>query len=411
VSLVVVNHDGANHLRSCLDSVAELDYPSDRLETVVVDNASSDESLTMLRQEYAWARVLALPKNVGFAAGVNAGAEGATGDCLALCNNDMRLEQSWLQELVAAYDPDGGARCIAGVILDWDGAHIDFAGGWVNFHGAAGQEHFGRPVEEVPLEDGREIPFACGGAMLVDRRRFLELGGFDPTFFALVEDVDFGWRSWLAGDRVRLAARARSLHRHSATTSRLGAQRLAFLSERNALRMLIKNLDDANVAPVLAAALFLLAERAALDPSGAGHAPLQATTAVTAELDDLLERRLDVQRLRVRTDPEVFRVFGSPLIAVGGDATYLETAARVTRMFGLDQLFAGRDQTLPFHGREPAPTEPLGQLLARWRLEYGIGKSPVWHLRHAVWRGLPESLRRRAAPLFRRRYPPARTRS
>jgi GT2 family glycosyltransferase len=397
VAVVVPNRNGVHHLAACLGSVSELRYDGE-VEVVVVDDASTDESRSVLAKEWPTVRVVANDENLGFAASANAGAEAATSSLVAFLNNDMRVEPTWLAELVRAYDPERGYRCVAATILDWSGERLDFGGGFVNFHGAAGQLLYGVPVGEVDLEDGRELPFACGGAMLVDRSRFLELGGLDPTFYALVEDVDYGWRSWLAGDRVRLAAGARCRHRHSATTSLLGRAELAFLSERNALRMLIKNLEDAHLAPVLAAAMLLLTERAALETGETARAPLRAAAAVVAELDILLEQRVRVQRLRRRSDAEVFRVFGSPLIAVRGEDEYLEAAARVSRAFGLDRLFEGVATPPQFIGAEPAPTEPLGQLLAKWRNEFGVDRSAAWHFRRAVWRGLPAPLRRRLRP-------------
>src|SRR5206468_7131624 len=136
--------------------------------------------------------------------------------------------------------------------------------GYVTAYGTAGQLAYGEPVEHAAVQDGRELPFPCGGSFLVQRELFVDLGGFDPTYFALFEDVDFGWRLWLAGHKVRLAAGARSFHHHSATGLRIPGHQRIVLLERNALLMLLKNLGEPDAYRFLAAALCLVVERARL---------------------------------------------------------------------------------------------------------------------------------------------------
>ena len=218
VAVVVVNLDGAEHLPDCLDSLAALDYPRERLEVVVVDNGSTDGSLELLAR-YPWVRVLPQDSNLGFAPAVNVGVRSATADCIALLNNDMRVEPDWLTELVRAYDPEAGAVCVGAQILSWDGERLDFGEGSLNFYGMGFQVGYNRPLETVRVRDGSDILFACGGAMLVSRDVYLSSGGFDDDFFAYFEDVDFGWRLWVLGYRVCLAAA------RAATTACTGRRR------------------------------------------------------------------------------------------------------------------------------------------------------------------------------------------
>src|SRR5438128_3903924 len=146
VSVVIPSWNGAEHLRHCLDSLRQVDYPEDGLEVIVVDNGSTDGSRGLLESEYPWVRLVSLEENLGFAAACNEGARAATSDCVAFLNNDMRVEPHWLRGLVSGLDPASGYVCVGGVILDWEGARIGFAGGWVTFHGSAGQEHFLEPM-------------------------------------------------------------------------------------------------------------------------------------------------------------------------------------------------------------------------------------------------------------------------
>jgi GT2 family glycosyltransferase len=365
VSIVVPNWNGARHLPDCLDSLAKLDYPAGLVETIVVDNGSRDESRELIAAHYPDVRIVRLDSNVGFAAACNEGARTSRADYVAFLNNDMRVDRSWLRALVDSIDPTAGYVCAAGVILDWEGARLGFAGGWVTFEGQAGQEHMLEPLQEALIVDGRELPFACGGSMLVERSLFLELGGFDPAYFAYYEDVDFGWRLWLSGYRVRLAGRSRCFHRHHATGLGVPLFKRMLMAERNALFTLIKNVGDQQLASLLAPALFLLVKRAtaaagtqrdAFEFANAdireeetvtrmGLARLHAANDVVAALPELLERRRDVQGRRRRDDAEIFALFGRPFAPLSHEESYVEASVSLRAAFGLDRFFTRQQAT------------------------------------------------------------------
>lgn len=359
VAIVIPNWNGAAHLPACLDAVGELDYPADLLEIVVVDNGSTDESRSIVAHNYPNVRLLSLPRNQGFAAACNAGAREARSECIAFMNNDMRAEPMWLRHLVDAYDPEKDYICVGGVILNWDGSQLDFVEGTVNFHGFAWQEHFGEPVKEDLINDGGDLLFACGGSMLISREVYLDLGGFDSAYFAYYEDVDLGWRLWLAGHKVRLAGRSRILHRHHGTGGAFPTHVRSLLYERNALYTLVKNLSDENLSRVLAPALLLLVQKAIImsgradeafdvgapevtetsKVASAGLVPLYAVFNLLDDLPQLLERRRQVQDHRQRRDEEVFELLFRPFKPWMHDERYLETSILLRETFGLDRFF------------------------------------------------------------------------
>jgi GT2 family glycosyltransferase len=315
VSVLLVNLNGADHLGPCLDSMAAQDYPDDLWEMVVVDNGSTDGSRDLLASRYPWVKVLAQDTNLGFAPAVNLAAAAVASDCIVLLNNDMRAAPDWLSRMAEAYDPDNGVVCVGGQILSWDGSRLDFGDSSMNFYGMGQQPGFGRPVDRVEVHDGQELLFACGGSMLVGRRLFLDVGGFDPGFFAYFEDVDFGWRLWVLGYKVRLATQARTFHRHHGTSSRFPDHQRVLLYERNAMRAILKNYDDRHLGQVLGPALLLAAkragvrtrlDRAAYHIGGDTHpteevprvamAHLHAIIDVVDDLDDLMRQRTLIQR-------------------------------------------------------------------------------------------------------------------
>lgn len=355
VAVVVVNLDGAEHLETFLPSVEALEYPRDLLEVVVVDNGSRDGSLELLASHDV--RVLAQEQNIGFAPAVNAGVAASTSECVVFLNNDMRVEPDFLLRLVDRYSPDDGVTCVAAQILSWDGERVDFIGSAMNFYGMGTQTGYGSPTTAVAPVAGTRLLFACGGAMLVSRQAFQEVGGFDDAYFAYFEDVDLGWRLNLAGHHVVFAPEARCFHRMHGTSSRFPYHQRLFLYERNALMSIVKNYEAQNLPKVLAAALLLLAKRAAVagqldrapfriggdrEPSDdvprLALAGLMAINDLIDQLDEVMARRDRVQQLRRVDDAALFDLFGHPFLPteLALEATRAEHA--IIRSFGLDRL-------------------------------------------------------------------------
>src|SRR6187455_3046398 len=97
VSVVVLNFNGLKHLDACFTSLLALDYPADRLELILVDNGSSDDSLSFMREHFPAVRLLETGGNLGFAGGNNFGAERASGEYVAFLNNDTRVKPDCCQ--------------------------------------------------------------------------------------------------------------------------------------------------------------------------------------------------------------------------------------------------------------------------------------------------------------------------
>jgi GT2 family glycosyltransferase len=259
VSIVVLNWNGRGHLTACLESLLALDYPVSRLQILLCDNGSTDGSVEFVRERFPSVTVVPLDHNYGFAEGNNRAAQVATGEWVGFLNNDMWVEPPWLKNMVEPLADMPGVACVASRIMNWDGSAIDFIGGGISFHGHGYQIDQGSrtSVHDKP----RRLLFACGGAMLIKRGLFLEIGGFDPGFFAFFEDVDLGWRLNLLGHDVWYTPAATAYHRHHGTANRIEPHQIGVLFERNALAMIYKCFDDDNLAAALPAALLLVNER------------------------------------------------------------------------------------------------------------------------------------------------------
>jgi len=337
VSIIVVNLNGRGLLADCLDALKGQEYPEDRVEIVLVDNGSTDDSVDFVRYAYPRVRVVEAGQNLGFAGGNNLGARHATGDYLALINNDARADPGWLRAMVDAIGGRPDVGCAASKMLDQDGETIDFVGTALNLYGRAFQIDEGIPVVPGFYDAPRELLAPCGGAMMIRRDVFWQVGGFDEDYVAYFEDVDLGWRLWLCGFKVLFVPASVVYHRQHQTGQGFPVEQRNFLSEMNALRTVIKNYEDENLWRVLPLSLFLGVKRS-LDMARVDRRPyhfgvpladgsagptvrpepgmtrvatsfLVAIDQVADEMPRLMQKRRRIQAARVRSDAEIFARF------------------------------------------------------------------------------------------------------
>ena len=126
VSVVIVNYRGAEDTIRCLRDFAEIDWPQDHLELVVVDNASGDDSVRRIREAVPRAKVIASKRNTGFAGGCNLGVRRSRGEYIAFINSDARPGKTFLSAAVPVLREHEDVGAVATKVLDWEGKAIDF---------------------------------------------------------------------------------------------------------------------------------------------------------------------------------------------------------------------------------------------------------------------------------------------
>lgn len=337
VSVIIVNLNGRSLLGECLDALLAQDYPAEQVEFILVDNGSTDDSVAFMREAYPSVRVIEAGRNLGFAGGNNLGARHATGDYLALINNDARAAPDWLGAMVEELEGQTETVCASAKILDQQGRTIDFVGSVMNLYGRAFQIDEGTPADPGFYDEPRELLAPCGGAMMIRSDAFWHVEGFDEDYVAYYEDLDLGWRLWLYGYKVLFVPRAVVYHRQHRTGEGFPVEQRYVLSEANALRTVIKNYEDENLWHVLPLGLFLAVKRSldqaqldremyALGFPRAGEAQtgvtepepkmtrvamsfLVAVDQVADEMPHLMHKRRRVQSARVRSDEEIFTRF------------------------------------------------------------------------------------------------------
>lgn len=333
VSVVIVNLNGRALLPACFDALQAQSYPAEKTEIILVDNGSSDDSVVWVRQNYPQVRVIEAGRNLGFAGGNNLGAETAQGDLLAFINNDANADTEWLKTAIDAFLHHPDVDCVACKMLNADGSAIDFVETGFNLFGRAFQINEHLPAQLDDHIEKVETFAASGGAMLIRRDVFLQLGGFDADYVAYYEDVDLGWRLWLSGHKTLFVPESIVYHKKHQTGVTFANEQRYALSELNALRTLVKNLDDENLWRVLSFSLLSAIKRilnqsainteqyrfgtkknsaTSLENTTTESVPkvavaiLVAVEALADELPYLMEKRRRVQALRQRSDSEIF---------------------------------------------------------------------------------------------------------
>lgn len=423
VSIVVLNYNGLRHLDDCFASLSALDYPTQQLELMLVDNASSDGSVAFVQERYPAVRVVETGDNLGFAGGNNRGAEAATGEYVIFLNNDMRVEPGFVTGLLAAVESDPEAVCAGAKILNWDRTHFDFVGSTADFAAHAYQFGLNQPYDPALHNEIVPLLYACGGAVLVQRALFLDVGGFDEDFFMYYEDLDFGWRLWLLGYKVLFAPDAVAVHKHHGSISRIpDAQRwLTFFQKRNSLYALLKNYEESRLGPVMATILTATVDGIWASATEAGELPgdsfrnfgaqqqpgaaalsnpegLAALAAVPALMDNLprlLDKRQAIQERRRRTDAELAQLFRWPFRH--WPEAQVRTQYLAAELFGVQSLFADvprkvlvvSSDILPYPGM---PT--VGSGLRAWGIGQGLkaaGHEVLFAMPRAALKGREES--------------------
>lgn len=317
VSIIIVNWNGGEVLRQCLESLAKINYPN--WELVIVDNGSTDESITgvMSTTGITRTKIIKNRENLGFAKANNQGYKKARGKYILLLNNDTRVTSDFLSKLVARAEEDSSIGVIQPKIFLMDRpGYLDNAGSFLTRIGFF--YHWGFLEKDGPeFEQERDIFSAKGACMLIKHSVIEEVGLlqgnklclFDEDFISYFEETDFCWRVWLAGYRVVYYPRAKIYHKVGFTIRRLDTSNINYHYYKNRITALLKNLETRNlpifliphliVSTGVAAAFLLLRPKNSLVILG-------AILWNFINIGRISKKRKEVQELRKVKDKKLF---------------------------------------------------------------------------------------------------------
>lgn len=331
VSVVLVNFRGASDTIEAIGHLSTIDWPQDKLEIVVVENASGDDSAERIRAAAPHVKLIISKTNEGFAGGCNQGVAASSGEFVALLNNDAKPDSAWVRAAVEKFAESDDIGAVASRVLDWDGNLVDYIGSAMTWYGMGYKPFTAEPVPSTPTVP-QDVLFGTGSAMFVRRSVYDALGGFDERYFMFFEDVDLGWRLNLKGWRFAYEPKSLAYHKHHASMEAFGPYKETYLLERNALFTLYKNLEEKALHEALPAAISLSIRRgitrSGLDstsfdlrkPGGDNDQNIevskQALSTMFAidqfveNLPSLQKSRDEIQSARVVNDSILWRLFG-----------------------------------------------------------------------------------------------------
>jgi len=243
-SVVIPNWNGRDLLEKYLPSVIAAMSGSPQNEIIVVDNGSEDGSAQFVREHFPHVRVLALERNLGFGGGSNAGFEAAHNDIVVLLNSDMRVERDFLQPLLAGFDDEKTFAVSCQIFFSDPNKPREETGlteGWWSQGGLRVGHR---------IEPGIRQPYPCfyggGGSCAFDRKKFLELGGFDELLKPFyLEDTDLGYLAWKRGWKVLYQPASIVYHEHRGTIGkRFSEAYIQSVLKKNFLLFTWKNIHD-----------------------------------------------------------------------------------------------------------------------------------------------------------------------
>jgi GT2 family glycosyltransferase len=246
VSVVIINYNGRKYLEQFLPSILAGTYAD--MELIVADNASTDDSLVFLRNQYPSVRIIELKRNHGYAGGYNEALKEVKSDYFVLLNSDVEVTPGWLEPMVALMDGDKTIGACQPKILSYHNKeqfeYAGAAGGWLDCLGypfARGRIFDICETDLGQYDDVQKIFWASGAALFVRSELFHQVNGLDTYFFAHMEEIDFCWRLQLLGYSIYVCPSAVVYHIGGGTLPK-GNERKVFLNFRNNMIMLAKNL-------------------------------------------------------------------------------------------------------------------------------------------------------------------------
>jgi GT2 family glycosyltransferase len=254
IAVVILNWNGAKLLEQFLPSVVAF---SKEATIYVADNASTDNSIEVIKAQFPSVKIIQNDGNYGFANGYNVALREVEEDYYALVNSDIEVTEGWLAPVLNIFDSQQNIGIIQPKILDYKNKdYFEYAGAAGGFIDKFGYPFCrGRIFETIEKDNGQyddeiEIFWASGACFFIRKEVYRNLNGFDGDFFAHQEEIDLCWRAFNLGYKIKYTSKSVVYHVGGATLNESNPKK-TFLNFRNSLLMLTKNLPESQLVPIL----------------------------------------------------------------------------------------------------------------------------------------------------------------
>ena len=260
IAVAVLNWNGQKLLEEFLPSVVKHSLNAD---VFLVDNNSSDDSIAYVTEKFPAVKIIQTNANLGYAGGYNFALAEIKNPFIVLLNSDIETTENWLDAPLRLLKSDNTIGACQPKIKAYNAKdsfeYAGAAGGFIDYLGYPFCR--GRLFENLEKDNGqyndeREIFWASGACLFVNRKAFYEAGQLDETFFAHMEEIDLCWRMKNNGYRILYTSASTVYHLGGGTLNSQSTQK-TFLNFRNNLYLLTKNLPATTLFPILFARLVL----------------------------------------------------------------------------------------------------------------------------------------------------------
>lgn len=254
IAVVILNWNGEKLLKQFLPSVISF---SSEAKIYVADNASTDNSLEVIKNQFPSVTIIQNDANYGYAKGYNVALQNIEEKYLCLLNSDVEVTENWLTPILSLFENNPEVGIIQPKILDYKNkAYFEYAGAAGGYIDKFGYPFCrGRIFDNVEKDNGQyddeqTIFWASGACFFIRKDIFNQLNGFDDDFFAHQEEIDLCWRAINGGYKIKYTSKSVVFHVGGATLNE-GNPRKTFLNFRNSLLMLLKNLPKKELFSII----------------------------------------------------------------------------------------------------------------------------------------------------------------
>ncbi|MGB9696166.1 MAG: glycosyltransferase family 2 protein [Ignavibacteria bacterium] len=241
ITVIIPNYNGIEHLDECLNSLKNQTF--ENFQIVIIDNGSSDSSVTFIENNYPEVKLIKLNSNTGFSVAVNKGVKYALEEFksqyILLLNNDIQCSNSFIEEMMKGFVSEEVGSVASKMLNYYHRTIIDNAGDFIKKMGSPFARGHGE-VDKGQYDKPEFVFGACAGAAMYKAAVFKDIGFFDEDFFAYYEDVDFSFRLQLCGYKCFYNPKAICYHKRGATTSHYPGYQIE-LCEKNLIALRVKN--------------------------------------------------------------------------------------------------------------------------------------------------------------------------
>ena len=247
IAVVILNWNGQQLLQQFLPSILE-HSKVENCTIYIADNASTDDSIAIVKSKFPTVKIIQNIKNGGYAKGYNDSLKHIDADIYALVNSDIEVTKNWLTPIISEFEKDKNTAIIQPKILNYKNKiffeYAGSGGGFIDKYGFAfcrGRIFNHLEKDNNQYNDTSEIFWASGACFFIRATVFKELNGFDEEFFAHQEEIDLCWRAQNSGHQIMYVGNSTVYHVGGATLNEANPKK-TYLNFRNSLFMLAKNL-------------------------------------------------------------------------------------------------------------------------------------------------------------------------